>query len=285
MTYIHADLVSTQQVAQHLDDPRWVVIDCRFDLTRPEWGFNNYQQSHIPHALFADLDKDLAGPRTPQTGRHPLPDPTEFTRVLSAWGIHETTQVVVYDTSGGSFAVRLWWLLHYYGHPATAVLDGGFTQWNRENRPVSSDVESRPPAQFEPHLQPGMLATVEDVEKIRLDPHYRLIDARSPIRYRGEQEPIDPVAGHIPGAVNRFHGSNLNSDGKFLPADQLKQQFSALLGGVPAENAIIYCGSGVTSIHHLLAMRLARLGSPRIYIGSWSEWIRDPERPIATGPQ
>jgi thiosulfate/3-mercaptopyruvate sulfurtransferase len=200
---------------------------------------------------------------------------------LGSWGIDQAAQVVVYDTVVGAFAVRLWWLLRYLGHPAVAVLDGGWQKWQQENRPSAAGIQTRAPKTFIPSPDDTMLMDAAEVERIREDPDYLLIDARSGERYRGEKEPIDPIAGHIPGAVNRFHGENLSMDGTLLPPDTLREQFQALLGLRPAENAVVYCGSGVTSIHHILAMQIAGLPGARLYLGSWSEWIRDPRRPRA----
>jgi thiosulfate/3-mercaptopyruvate sulfurtransferase len=274
-------IVATDIAAAHLDDPAWAFIDCRFDLLQPEWGRQEYAMAHLPGAVYADLNRDLSGPVTPQTGRHPLPEPAAIIARFSSWGISPATQVVVYDAAGGSFAARLWWLLRYYGHTAVAVLDGSFQKWQREGRPLRSGVEARQAAQFVGQPDPGMWVSTAEVDALRQDPANRLVDARASARFQGEQEFIDPVSGHIPGAVNRFHGENLGPDGTFQPADRLKAAFIALLGGVPAANAIVYCGSGVTSCHHLVAMEYAGLSGTRLYPGSWSEWIRDPARPVA----
>lgn len=281
MTY--TTLVPTDTLSAHLDDPQWVIVDCRFELKDPDWGPAEYQKAHIPGAVYAHLDHDLAGPVTHATGRHPLPDPEQFKIRLSSWGIDDGKQVVVCDTAGGAYAARLWWMLRRFGHTAVAVLDGGFPKWTREGRPTRAGVETRAPAQFEGTPRVGWVAAAQEVDLIRLDPAYRLIDARTPVRFRGEQEPIDPISGRIPGAVNRFHGENLAPDGTFLPPDELRAQFEALLGGVPPERAVVYCGSGVTSAHHLVAMEHAGLKGARLYVGSWSEWIRDERRARAVG--
>jgi thiosulfate/3-mercaptopyruvate sulfurtransferase len=273
-------IISAQQLHQNLHDPNWVVVDCRFDLQKPEWGFESYQQQHIPGAVYAHLDHDLSAPVTPETGRHPLPTVEAITSRLESWGIGNDTQVVVYDTVGGAYASRLWWQLRFLGHEQAAVLDGGFQKWQEAGYPVASGRESRPTAVFAPSPQPHLLASVDEVEANHNNPTYRLIDARAPERFRGEQEPIDPVAGHIPGAVNRFHGQNLGKDGLFLPADTLKEQYQALIGDTPEDQVIVYCGSGVTSCHHLLALEIAGIFGARLYAGSWSEWIRDRKRPI-----
>jgi thiosulfate/3-mercaptopyruvate sulfurtransferase len=280
-----SSLITTQQLAHHLADKNWAIIDCRFDLARPEWGFEDYQKAHIPGAVYAHLDHDLAGPLTQETGRHPLPSMQAFQQSLSNWGIDRSSRVAVYDTVGGAFAVRLWWMLHYVGHSQVTVLDGGFQKWVSEKLPIATGIETRPFNNYElpKKVNEDMIATAADVEKVRLDPEYCLIDARTAVRFRGENEPIDPVAGHIPGAVNRFHGENLNNDNTMKEPIQLGKEFKQLLDKKSPEKAIVYCGSGVTSCHHLLAMDIAGLKGARLYVGSWSEWIRDPQRPIASG--
>ncbi len=271
-------LISTEDLAANLDRPDWLVFDCRFDLAQPEWGFAEYQKSHIPGAGYANLNEDLSAPRTPTSGRHPLPDLDVFVQKLQSWGVQPNSQVVVYDTVGGAYAVRLWWMLRWAGLENAAVLDGGFQKWLAEGRPVVAGVEGKAPVRWtaRPEPRPWMAASMEEVERLRKDPQFKLIDARSPERYRGETEPIDPVAGHIPGAVNRYHADNLRPDGRMKPAEQLRVEYEQLLGGVPAENAVFYCGSGVTSAHDLLAMEAAGLKGARVYIGSWSEWCRQP---------
>lgn len=279
---MHSILLSTEELATHLADADWVIVDCRFDLAKPGWGFEQYQQAHIPGSVYAHLDHDLSGTVTPQTGRHPLPEIDVLMSRLESWGIGNDTQVVVYDSSGGAFAGRLWWLLRFLGHRAVAVLDGGIQKWQRENRQLASGIETlRAPAHFTSHPDGSMAVDTGQVESIRQDLAFRLVDARSAERFRGENEPIDPVAGHIPGAINRFHGMNLAPDGTFLAPDVLRQQFRELIGDTPAERVVVYCGSGVTSIHHLIAMELAGLHGAKLYPGSWSEWIRDRKRPIS----
>jgi thiosulfate/3-mercaptopyruvate sulfurtransferase len=279
MTY--QTLVSAPTLFEHLQDADWAIFDCRFDLQKPEWGNKSYQQSHIPGALYAHLDRDLSAPITAETGRHPLPNPEDIASRFSTWGIERNTQVVVYDTTGGAYAARLWWMLHFLGHERAAVLDGGFQAWQKMGFPVATGIEERKPALFTPHPDWQRVASAAEVAQISRDPHYCLIDARAPERYRGEQEPIDPVAGHIPGSVNRFHGLNLDSDGAFLQPAVLHKQFSDLIGSTSPEQVVVYCGSGVTSCHHILAMEIAGLNGARLYAGSWSEWILDRKRPIS----
>lgn len=278
---MHTNIISTADLAANLDHPDWVVMDCRFDLAKPEWGFEEYISGHIPGSGYAHLDKDLAAPIIPESGRHPLPSIDVFASKLGGWGIGNSTQVVVYDTTGGVYAGRLWWLLRFLGHSSAAVLDGGFQKWVNEGRPLATGVQQvHPPVHFTPNPNWDMVMDAAAVERIRQDPSFCLVDARSPERFRGENEPIDPVAGHIPGAVNRFHGKNLAPDGTFLPPDTLREQFTDLIGRTSPENVVVYCGSGVTSIHHILAMELAGLPGAKLYAGSWSEWIRDRKRPI-----
>ena len=274
--------ITTAELAQHLADPFWIIIDCTYDLAEPDWGQENYREGHIPGAVYAHMDKDLSDTINPSTGRHPLPNPARMAMRLSNWGVGPLSQVVVYDTANGAFASRLWWMLKYYGHNRVAILEGGYAKWVDEDRPLIPGIENpHPPANFVLDLQPKMLATWEEVDQIRTDPNWKLLDARTPVRFRGEQEPIDTVAGHIPGAVNRFHGQNLNADGTLLPNEELARQFRLLLGDTPVDQTVVYCGSGVTSCLHIAVMEHAGLGTPRLYAGSWSEWIRDPGRAIA----
>lgn len=280
---MYTTILSPSELSKHLSDPDFIIIDCRFELLKPEWGFLDYRRAHIPGSVYADLNTDLSSPITSESGRHPLPDSDRFCQTMSRLGIDSSKQVVVIDTVAGAFAARLWWLLRTYGHQAVAVLEGGFGRWEFENYPISTGTEENPPANFIGIPQTSAYFTTSDIEAIHNDPAYRIIDARAAPRYRGETEPIDPVAGHIPGAVNRFHTDNLSRGGLFQSPEILRNQFLDLLNGVPAENAIIYCGSGVTSCFHILAMEIAGLPGAKLYPGSWSEWIRDPQRPISIG--
>jgi thiosulfate/3-mercaptopyruvate sulfurtransferase len=278
----HSILISEQELATHLKDPGFVIVDCRFDLMDHEKGFSNYQNSHIPGAVYAHLDGDLAGPISFQTGRHPLPDINEFVKRLSSWGIKRNTKVVVYDTVSGAFAARLWWMLTSLGHPEVAILNGGFNSWMQANLPITAGIEMRKPSPYflQEDAQWSCIVNSAIVDQIRHDPSYKLVDVRSPERFRGDVEPIDPVAGHIPGAVNRAHAENLQADGKLKPPAILYSEFTSLLDGIPPEKTVVYCGSGVTSCFHIFAMRYAGMESPKLYPGSWSEWIRDPHHQI-----
>ena len=279
-------LISTEECARHLTDPAWVIVDCRFTLGDPERGRRDYEQSHIPGALYAHLEHDLSGPIVPGvTGRHPLPDVGAFARTLGAWGIDAQVQVVVYDDAGGMMAARLWWMLRWLSHTSVAVLDGGWPRWQSEGWPVRGGEETRPPRIFVPRPRPEFLADVAEVAASSADPAKRLIDARAVERYRGDVEPIDAQGGHIPGAVCAPFAANLGADGTFLSATELRARYATLLAEVPPEQAIFYCGSGVSAAHNLLALSHAGLGDARLYAGSWSDWITDPARPVATGPE
>lgn len=282
---MYTTLISPTELQAHLDDPQWVVVDCRHSLQDPALGRRQYLEAHIPGAVFAHLDQDLSAPVVPgETGRHPLPSPQQAARVFSSLGIGPGVQVVAYDAAGGALAaVRLWWMLRWLGHRAAAVLDGGWQHWQRLGLPQRSGGEQRSPAEFAFDLQPGTVVEAGEVDEMRLSKEALVLDARSADRFRGENEIIDPVAGHIPGAVSAPYLENLTSEGLFKPPAKLREHYAALLGEVPAERAAVYCGSGVTSIHTILAMVHAGLAEPRLYAGSWSEWITDPSRPVAAG--
>lgn len=276
----HKLLISTNELCDHFTDSAIVIIDTRFDLAHPDWGHQDYLRAHIPGAIFMDLNKDLSSPPTPFTGRHPLPESKTFQQKLAASGIHPELHVIVYDTIGGAYAARLWWLLKYFRFPHVSLLDGGFTCWYHAGFPISSGEERHLPVSF-PLSEPNtsLLVTIQDLPVLMEKPEIRIVDSRAPERYRGETEPIDPVAGHIPGAINRFHGENLNADLSFKAPEKLRREFRSFLKTKPG-NVIFYCGSGVTSCLQMIAMEHAGLSGSRIYIGSWSEWIRDPHRTI-----
>jgi thiosulfate/3-mercaptopyruvate sulfurtransferase len=275
-------LVDTQTLADHLSDPGWVVVDCRFVLTDPAAGRRGYTQSHIPGAHYLDLNEDLSAPHTAATGRHPLPDAGRLAERLGAIGIDETKQVVVYDDSFGSMAVRLWWLLRWLGHTRVALLDGVLGKWLREQRPMSADLPVSTPARFVAHADDGLWVNADEVAHALAQGAGLVVDARPEERYSGAVETIDKVAGHIPGTVSRPWEDNLAFNGGLLSADELHEEFTTLLGARPARELIVMCGSGVTACHHLLALEHAGLSGARLYAGSWSEWITDPARPVAT---
>jgi len=276
-------VVSTEQLAQHLADPRWIVFDCRFTLTNTEAGAIAYRQGHIPGARYVHLDNDMSSPVTSSSGRHPLPDVKLFSDKLSRWGVDSSKQLVVYDDSFGSMAVKMWWLLRWLGHDNVALLDGGLPKWMKQKQPVSTELPVIIPAKFIPHLRNELVASAADVNKARQERCCLVIDARPEQRFSGEREPLDKVAGHIPGSINWVFEENLDFDGTYLPADELKQAYAKLLHGVKPAHVVNTCGSGVTACHNILAMEIAGLPGSKLYAGSWSEWITDPSRPVATG--
>lgn len=276
-------LVDTETLSRHLDDPRWVVVDCRFALTDPDAGRRLYQAGHIPGARYAHLELDLSSPVTPASGRHPLPPPNTLAEKLGRWGIDKTKQVVVYDDSFGAMASRLWWLLRWLGHEAVALLDGGFPKWQREGRPVTKDAPRITPTQFHPTINDAMWVDADQVGVLVGAHGHLLLDARAEERFRGEIEPLDKVAGHIPGAVNMPYEDNLDFSGEFMSDEALREHYLAILHGVAPEKVVQMCGSGVTACHNILAMEHAGLTGAKLYAGSWSEWITDPTRPVAKG--
>lgn len=278
-------LVGTEELAAHLEDPNWVVVDCRFTLTEPEAGRAAYARSHIQGARYAHLDEDLSSPKTATSGRHPLPDPARLAAKLGQWGVGEKTQVVVYDDSFGSIAVRLWWLLRWLGHDAVALLDGGLPKWKKEGRPVTDQLPTIVPAVFAARPSRDMWVDTQAVLDALDHKQALILDARADMRFSGDIEPIDPVAGHIPGAVNLPFEDNLDMGGTFLHPTELRELYQGLLHGKPPSSVIHMCGSGVTTCHNLLAMEIAGLPGGKLYPGSWSEWITDPARPVATGEQ
>ena len=271
---MYTTLISCLELADHLGDDTFVVVDCRFSLAEPDRGREDYTRSHIPGAVYAHLNDDLSGEIIPgKTGRHPMPPVDEMAERFGAWGLADGVQVVAYDDAGGSIAARLWWMLQYLSHDAVAVLDGGWPRWVASDLPTRSGTESRPPRRFTPRPRTEWIADAATVEAIRTRDSWKLVDARDAERYRGEVEPIDPVAGHIPGAVSAPFKENLNADGYFREPGELRQRFAEVVGDTPADHVISYCGSGVTAAHNLLAMAYAGLGHGRLYPGSWSEWI------------
>lgn len=276
-------VISTEQLNQHLLNPRWVVIDCRFTLTETEAGRNAYAKSHLPGARYAHLDEDLSGPKVGHNGRHPLPDIQVFAQQLGNWGIDNSVQVVVYDDSFGAIAVRLWWMLRWMGHDAVALLDGGLPKWQREQRPMAQDLPQVTAKSFISQVRHAMLAETDCVLQATDGQSSVIVDARAEMRFIGEIEPLDVVAGHIPGAKNLPFDDNLDFDGTLQSAADLRQQYLEFLGESSPEQVIHMCGSGVTACHNILAMEIAGLPSGKLYAGSWSEWIADPDHPIAKG--
>lgn len=272
--------ISPEDLITILDNPQLVIIDCRFDLSNPAWGYQDYIKNHIHNAIYADLDQDLSGLITENTGRHPLPERSTFIETCSQWGIDESKQVVVYDTTSGSFASRLWWMLKYLGHHQVAILDGGFTAWTDSGYPLAVGRAQRKKSSFAGIPDEYLLVTTSEMENMIDNADYAIVDARSRERYLGLEEPIDKIAGHIPNANNFFHGNNLDSSGRLLPDDKLKQLYADLLPKNSAVTTVLYCGSGVTSCLNFAVMQHIGIKKIKLYLGSWSEWIRNPDHPI-----
>jgi len=279
----YATLIAADELAEHID--RCLVVDCRHDLTDPDAGRRGYLDAHLPGAVFVSMDTQLSVAKTGHNGRHPMPSREQVREMLASIGLTDDLQLVVYDTAGGGMAGRLWWMARWIGHEAVAVLDGGLAAWTKAGYPLTAEIgAARVPGVLT--LRPA-LATLVDAAltgAAARDPARRVIDARPGERFRGEVEPIDPVAGHIPGAINRPWNSNVRPDGRFKPAPVLRAEFEALLDRRAPEAVVHSCGSGVSACHNLLAMTHAGLPGAALYGGSWSEWIADPSRPVATGP-
>jgi thiosulfate/3-mercaptopyruvate sulfurtransferase len=279
---MYTTLVDPVTLMSSMHDPDWVVLDARFELAAPAKGEALYREGHIPSARYVSLDADLSGPKIGTTGRHPLPDPVTAAASFARLGIGDDTQVVVYDADAGSFAARVWWMLRWLGHPNAAVLDGGLAAWTAAGLALSDDVEQWEPARFTPRVDADARVGVDDVLLQQRAGHV-LVDARASDRFRGQNETLDPVAGHIPGAVNRFFQHNLTAEKTFKTPDELRAEWTAIVGRADASKVVMYCGSGVTACHNLLALEHAGLPGARLFAGSWSEWCADPSRPVATG--
>jgi thiosulfate/3-mercaptopyruvate sulfurtransferase len=262
-------IISATDLFAIYQKPTTRIVDCRFSsLVDTEVGRKDYEMSHIPHAIYAHLDEDLSGPPITNKGRHPLPTPSALAETFGHWGIDSDTTVVAYDDANGAIASRLWWLLRYMGHDNVVVLDGGWQAWLANNFPTTAEIITPMPTTFQGDPHDDWVVTIDEVEQMSL-----LIDSRAPARYRGEVEPLDPVAGHIPGAVNYFFQNNW-SDGKYFDRKKIRENMQALLGDIPPTQTAVYCGSGVTACVNLLAMEYAGIPLPKLYAGSWSEWSR-----------
>lgn len=276
----NAQLVTSKWLHAHIHDPNIVIADCRFDLANPEAGEHQYRESHIPYALYFDLQKDLSAAVQTHGGRHPLPDPDRFCHMLGQRGIDQSKHVIAYDNQGGAMAARLWWLLTYLGHANVSLLDGGYRGWLNHGYPVTPKLPKLKKTTFAPNVQTDMLATMADVRQMTADSP-PLIDSRAPERYRGEHETIDRKAGHIPGARNVFWQANLHDNEYWKSPTAIEENFSFVPEG---EQPFVYCGSGVTACANIFA--LARIGrSAKLYAGSWSDWISYDENPVETDVQ
>jgi thiosulfate/3-mercaptopyruvate sulfurtransferase len=275
---MYTSVIDVITVSENIDQPDWVIVDCRYDLADKSFGKHAYLDSHVPGAVYADLHDDLSGLPATDHGRHPLPTVAHLNYLFKRLGICNNTQVVAYDHVYGSFAARLWWLLRYMGHETVAVINGGWPAWLDAGLPVQAGAQTKQPGNFQGKSRGEWLVTADQVPAAVL-----LIDSRDPVRYRGESEPLDRAAGHIPGAINRCWKDNLDPRGFFKNGQQLHKEFKGLLAGITPSDSVFYCGSGVTACHNLLGAAHAGLAAPKLYAGSWSDWCSVPERPIATG--
>ncbi|MBX9756615.1 MAG: sulfurtransferase [Pseudomonadaceae bacterium] len=282
-----AQLLSPAQLHARQTQPNLVLLDCRFALDDPAYGQRSYAEGHIAGAQFADLETDLSGPvQKGRTGRHPLPEPTQLIERLRAWGVNNDSDIVLYDDGPGAFAARAWWLLAWLGkREGVFLLDGGLKAWREAGLNLTSTASTPAAGNFSGQDNPQLLLTAAQLQQRLSDPQLCLLDARALPRFRGEVEPLDPVAGHIPGAQCAVFTDNLDANGQFLPAAQLQQRFATLLGNRPSSDLVAYCGSGVTACHNLFALCLGGYPLAPLYAGSWSEWITDPQRPVALGDQ
>ncbi len=277
----YTTLITADALHQNLDQADWVIVDCRFSLADASAGASAYRRGHLPNARYADLNKDLSSAVKSYTGRHPLPDAETFSRKLGEWGIGNNTQVIAYDDADGAFAARLWWLLRWVGLTRVAVLDGGLPYWKKQGLPLTTHLPQPKTTHYRSYQDNSLWLSALDVQNHLAQKTIKLLDARTAVRYRGEQEPIDPIAGHVPGALNYPMQCNLDAQHLFLPASKLKKQFQQLIDTTPSEQIVHMCGSGVTACHNLLAMEHAGLIGSKLYAGSWSEWITNKNREVA----
>jgi thiosulfate/3-mercaptopyruvate sulfurtransferase len=276
---MYTTLINVDSLLNEYKNDNWVIFDTRYDLADKDAGKRAYLEAHIPGAIYVDLHDDLSRPPATNKGRHPLPTENAMNELFSILGIKSDSQVVIYDNAFGAFAARLWWMLRHMQHQHVAVLDGGWQAWVNAENPVDTKNELRTTSEFQNSAVTDDLVEIEQVENVPL-----LIDSREPVRYKGESEPIDKAAGHIPGALNRFWKENLSENGCFKEKSLLRKDFEQLLGDTPSEESVFYCGSGVTACHNVLATVHAGLSLPKLYAGSWSEWSSDSTNPVATGP-
>ena len=279
----HQTIISVEDLHKNLSNDDWFIFDCRFLLKDPAGGKKKFDQGHISGAQFADMDKDLASAMTSSSGRHPLPDPNELLNKLQAWGVNNSSQVICYDDMSGAFAARMWWLLKWLGHNDVAVLDGGIEKWTASNLVLEANVQERPKGTFKGQANNDMWVDISFVKQQLAENKINLLDARSSDRFTAKDSKTDPVAGHVPGAMSYPFTENLTKQGVFLTAEELRIRFTKTFSESGDKEVINMCGSGVTACHNLLAMSIADLPMTRLFVGSWSEWIKDKSRPVATG--
>ena len=275
-------IVSAKDLANNLDNPNWVILDCRDLLTDAGFGQRSYLESHIPNASYCFLFEDFSSAITATTGRHPLPDMKILSEKLGGWGIDESKQVVVYDDMGGAIAARMWWQIRSLGHKNVALLNGGLKYWIAQELPMTAEIKHPETKDFKGNFDDKQLIEIDTVLENIGTNNFGLLDARAAPRYLGEIEPFDPVAGHVPNAINRDFMANLNDEGLFKSPEELKQEFEAILEDCPNQQIVHMCGSGVTANHNMLAMEIAGLTGSKLFLGSWSQWVTDPSRPVAT---
>ena len=278
----YSSLISAEETLEHINDPHWRIIDCQFDLKDKAKGFQNYKSAHIPSAIFADIEKDLSSPVSNRTGRHPLPAINKIRQQFGNLGIQSNTQVVVYDDAFGSFAARLWWLLKWYGHQNVALLNGGLSYWKQMQFPLSREIPVVKPTVYTGEPDMSMIVDAETIFRSLNSSNLTLIDVRDSKRFQGLQEPIDRVAGHIPGAINIPWKTNLDDQGLFLERTELLSNYEEVLNNQSSDNFVFMCGSGITACHSLVAMHYLGKNDAKLYPGSWSEWIENPDLPIQT---
>ena len=279
----HEKTISIEALTENLNNPDWIIFDCRFSLKDAAEGLKSYKQGHIPGALFADMDKDLSSSVTATSGRHPLPDPDELIDKLQNWGVNNSSQIICYDDVSGAYAARMWWLLKWLGHDDVAVLDGGIKKWTEKNLNIETEIQARPKGCFKGAANDDMWVDINFIQQQLEQNNINLLDARTRDRFTAKDTKTDPVPGHIPGAVSFPFVENINKHGLFLSVAELKQRYEKLFGEQENKEVINMCGSGVTACHNLLAMQIAGLPMTRLYVGSWSEWIKEKGRPVATG--
>lgn len=274
-------IISAKDLIKNLNNENFIIFDCRCDISDSSYGIDAYNEGHIENSIFVDIDHDLASEKTADSGRHPLPDPELFSEKLSQWGMTNNKQAVIYDDAGGAFAGRMWWILKWLGHPDVAVLDGALGAWMSAGGKLTSKATIFERAVFEPNLNNSMHVSIKDVEDAQYKMNKLIIDARSKERYLGIKDPVDPIAGHIPGAISHPLGKNLDKNGHFKSPEELRHNFIKLIGDTDSSDIISMCGSGITACHNILALEISGIKNVSLFVGSWSEWITDKSRPIA----
>ena len=275
-------IISENDLKNNINNKDFIIFDTRCDIKDRGYGIDSYTEGHIENSIFVDVDTDLASEKQARTGRHPLPQVEVFCEKLSHWGMHNNKQVVVYDDAGGAFAGRLWWMMKWLGHDNVAVLNGGLNSWVKNGNKLVTSPTIFEKSSFEPNVRPDMVASLADVENAQYGMSTILLDARSKERYEGISDPVDPIAGHVPGAISHPLGTNLDRTGKFKTKEELKHNFNKISSELNEKDIISMCGSGITACHNILALEMCGVKNVKLYVGSWSEWITDPNRTVVT---